>query len=173
MYEIKVSVIVAMGRNREIGKDNNLLWHLPDDMLFFKNTTLHHPVLMGRKNYESIPLKFRPLANRTNIVISKNSSFAAPGCFVVKDIDAAIEMVKYNGEPEAFVIGGGQVYDQVMARKLASTLYITLVDAEFPDADTWFPLFDNAEWKKTLLIEHSSDISHHYPFSIYRYDKRK
>ena len=106
---MKVSLIVAVAENGVIGKDNDLIWHLPKDMQFFKETTTGHHVIMGRKNFESIPHKYRPLPNRTNIVITKQSDYKAEGCIVVNSVEEALKVAKSNGDNEVFIIGGGGV----------------------------------------------------------------
>ena len=107
---MKVSLIVAVSQNGMIGKDNDLIWHLPKDMKFFKDTTLGHHVIKGRKNFESIPHKFRPLPNRTNIVITRQSDYKADDSIVVISVEEALNVGKSNGEIEAFIIGVGQNY---------------------------------------------------------------
>ena len=107
---MKVSLIVAVAENGVIGKDNDLIWHLPKDMRFFKETTMGHHVIMGRKNFESIPHKYRPLPDRTNIVITRQSEYKAEGCIVVNSVETALEIAKNNGDIEHFIIGGGQIY---------------------------------------------------------------
>ena len=97
---MKVSLIVAVSENGVIGKDNDLIWHLPKDMKFFKDTTMGHHVIMGRKNFESIPHKYRPLPNRTNVVITRQTDYKAEGCVVVNSVEAALEIAKNNGENE-------------------------------------------------------------------------
>ena len=100
---MKVSLIVAVSENGVIGKDNDLIWHLPKDMKFFKDTTLGHHVIMGRKNFESIPEKYRPLPNRTNIVITRQSDYTAEDCVVVNSVEAALEIAKQNGDTKPFI----------------------------------------------------------------------
>ena len=101
-----VSLIVAASENRVIGRDNDLIWHLPNAMRFFKKPTSGHQVIMGRKNFESIPHKFRPLPERTNIIISRQTDYYAKGCIVVNSIDQSLQIAKKNGDDEAFIIGG-------------------------------------------------------------------
>ena len=109
-----ISLIVAVSENGVIGKNNDIIWHLPNDIKFFKDSTIVHHVIMGRKNFESIPHKYRPLSNRTNIIISNQSNFQANGCVVVNSIEKAIEIAKKNNENEAFIIGGGQIYNDFL-----------------------------------------------------------
>src|SRR5690349_18925210 len=105
-----ISHIAAMAENRVIGKNNDLPWRLPDDMKFFMQTTKGHHVIMGRKNYDSLHEKFKPLPHRTNIVVTRQKKFNAPGCTVVNSVEEAIEIARKNNEPEAFVIGGAEIY---------------------------------------------------------------
>src|ERR1035437_7885391 len=108
-----ISIIVAVAENNVIGKDNSLIWHLPADMKYFKEKTSGHCVITGRKNYESIPAKFRPLPNRTNIVITRQANFKALGATVVSSIEEAIEKAKQRGDTEIFIIGGAEIYKQI------------------------------------------------------------
>ena len=129
-----VSIIAAMDQNRLIGAENDLPWHLPVDMKYFKETTLGHYVLTGRKNYESIPEKFRPLKGRTNLIVS-NSKIQFPGAILVSSIKEGIEIARKAGEKELFIIGGGQVFKQSI--HLANRLYVTLIHHQF-NGDVFF-----------------------------------
>lgn len=139
-----ISIIVAKARNNAIGKDNKLLWHIPEDLKRFKALTMSHPIIMGRKTFESIG---RPLPGRHNIVISRD--FKHDGVEVAPSLDDAILMCR--DEEEIFITGGGQVYRQAM--ELADKLYITDVDLE-PDADTFFPEIDGSRWIELSREEH-------------------
>ena len=130
-----ISIIVAVSDNGVIGKDNQLIWHLPADLKYFKETTKGHPVVMGRKNYESIPEKYRPLPGRTNIIISRNKNYKAPGCILVNSIDAAICEAKKLNDDELFIIRGGEIYKQ--SNGLADKIYLTRVHGNF-NGDTFF-----------------------------------
>src|SRR5688572_33100124 len=105
-----ISMIAALARNRVIGKNNDLPWKLPDDMKFFMDTTKGHHTIMGRKNYDSIPHKFKPLPNRTNIVVTRQKNFEAPGCTVVDSLNKGLAIAQQNNEPEVFIIGGAEIY---------------------------------------------------------------
>lgn len=131
-----------MDQNRLIGSENDLPWHLPVDMKYFKETTLGHYVLTGRKNYESIPEKFRPLKGRTNLVVS-NSKIQFPGAIMISNIEEGIEIARGAGEKELFIIGGGQVFKQSMY--LANKLYITLIHHQF-NGDVFFPEINWKQW---------------------------
>ena len=165
-----VSIIAAVARNQVIGKDNSLPWHLPGDMQFFKEKTKGHHVLTGRKNYDSIPEKFRPLPNRTNIVITGNADHSAPGAHIFGSIEEGIEFARNNNETELFIIGGGQIYERTLALDLIDKMYITWVDAE-PEGQIHFPPFDATQWREIERTDHSADEKNKYPFSIRTYDK--
>lgn len=133
--ESTVSIIAAIGKNRELGAKNKLLWHIPGELPRFKRITMGHPIIMGRKTFESIG---RPLPGRTNIVITRDSSFVREGVLVASSIEEAVEKAKEApGSEEIFIIGGGQVYSQAL--KFTDKLYLTLVDKDFPEADAFFP----------------------------------
>ena len=168
---MKLYMIAAIGINGEIGKDNDLLWHLPTDMQFFKDQTKHKVVIMGRKNYDSIPPKYRPLPNRTNIIITRNEDLEAPECYVCTSLQDSIELCKELGEEEIFIIGGAQIYDLALQTLPIDTMYITHVDAAFPDAHAVFPSFNVEEWNASILSEHPKDEAHAYSFVIKQYDR--
>ncbi len=165
------SIIVAMSTNRGIGKNNDLMWHLPEDMKFFKEKTFGHPVIMGRKNYESIPEKFRPFKNRLNIVISRQDNFSTPGCVLVQDLIGAIEVAQQDEQEEIFVIGGGQVYRESLQLGKVDRMYITQVEAVFDDAEVFFPEFDESLWQRKELFKKEKDEKHQYGFVVYEYNK--
>jgi dihydrofolate reductase len=167
----KVSIIAAIGRNFEIGKDNDLLWHLPKDMKFFKDQTLHHPIIMGRKNYESIPERFRPFKDRMNIVVSRQGDYEAPGCFLFQDFAEAVEFAKEHDEEEVFIIGGAEIYKESLRLNLVDQLYITHVDAHFPEAHSFFPNIDFDQWNKKILFTQEKDEKHLYAFEVFFYEK--
>ena len=135
-----LSIIVAIAENHGIGKDNRLLWHIPDDLKRFKKLTTGHAVVMGKKTFESLPL--RPLPNRTNIVLTDDPSEQIEGCVMAYSIEDAVSKCPEN--KESFIIGGGTVYRQFLP--LADRLYITLVHKPY-DADTFFPLIPEDEWE--------------------------
>ena len=163
-----ISMIAAMGSNRVIGKDNDIPWHLPDDFRFFKDTTKGHHVIMGRKNWESLPPKFQPLPDRTNIVITRQADYLAQGAVVVPTLEAALNLAKEAGEQEAFVIGGGEIYR--MALGTADRIYLTEIDQDFAGQVT-FPEFDKKVWKETSKIHHSTDERHGFTFDFVQYDR--
>lgn len=163
-----VSLIAALGKNRVIGKSNDLPWHLPDDMKYFMQTTKGHHVIMGRKNYESIPEKFRPLPNRTNIVVTHQKNFHAPGCRVVHTMGAALDIARAAGEPEVFIIGGASIYSAALAQ--TQRMYLTEIDGA-PEGDTFFPEFDPKEWKQISRKHHPKDERHAYGFDFVVYER--
>lgn len=165
-----VSLIVAVAENNVIGKDNGLIWHLPKDMAFFKATTLNHYVITGRKNYESIPKKFRPLSDRTNVVVTRQKDYSEEGCVIVHSIEEGIALARENGETECFIIGGGQVYESVLAKGLVNQLYITHVLAAF-EGDTFFPSFNHNEWEEETILTHLKDEKNNCNFIIKKYIK--
>lgn len=154
-----ISIITAIGKNRELGKDNKLLWNIPEDMKRFKALTSHSVVVMGRKTFQSLPEKFRPLPNRINIIVSKNLKYRPTSIKHLKEVkvchsieDAIKLATEFN--KRIFIIGGASIYEQGI--KYADKLYLTLVDKEFPDADAFFP--DYSEFKKIIFEEkHEND----------------
>ena len=168
---MKVSLIVAVSQNGVIGKDNDLIWHLPKDMKFFKDTTLGHHVIMGRKNFESIPHKYSPLANRTNVVITRQSNYKAEGCIVVESIEKALKIAEENGDQEPFIIGGGQIYKIALENKLVDKVYLTKIHHSF-DGDTFFPELDS-EWQESGRIDCLVDDKHAYNYSFLTFEKNK
>ena len=151
-----------MGRNREIGADNQLLWHLPKDLKHFKEITSGHPVIMGRKTYESIG---KPLPNRTNIVISRKTDWFEEGILIVGSIKEALKFAKKIDE-DIFILGGGNIYQQTI--DLADKLEVTVVDAELK-ADTFFPEINAKNWQKTDEICHEKDEKNSYDFCFQTY----
>ncbi|MFA5998321.1 MAG: dihydrofolate reductase [Candidatus Paceibacterota bacterium] len=136
----RLSLIAALGKGRELGFEGKLLWHLPDDMKRFKELTLGHPVIMGRKTWESLPEKFRPLPGRTNIVVTRQAGYEAAGAVVTNSLESARAVSKRAvGADEIFIIGGGELY--AAALPFTNRLYLTLVDAA-PEADTFFPPYE-------------------------------
>lgn len=162
-----ISIIVAVAKNNVIGKDNTLIWHLPNDMKFFKETTNGHCIITGRKNYESIPAKFRPLPNRINMVLTRQENYEAPGAVICSNLYEALKKAEALRESECFIIGGGEIYKQALP--LAQKLYITRIDQEF-EGDTWFPEI-GSEWKLVQEEKHSADEKHKYAYAFCIYEK--
>lgn len=161
----KISAIAAMSENRVIGDDNQLPWHLPADLKHFKTLTTNHPILMGRKTYESIG---RPLPNRSNIIITRNHAFHAPGCIVVRSIEEAIEHATSNHSDEIFIIGGAEVYKQLLPN--IERIYLTIVHEIF-EGDAFFPELNLAEWKENDRVLHEADENNDYDYSFIVLDK--
>lgn len=157
----KLSLIVAMDRNRLIGRNNALPWQMPADLAYFKKTTMGKPIVMGRKTYESIG---RPLPGRDNLVVSRNPAFEAPGCILVQSIDDALE--KCRSEAEIMLIGGATLYQQAIEK--AGALYITFIHHEF-EGDTWFPDYDEQIWKLESKAEFEPDERNQYAYSFVKY----
>ena len=162
---IMISIISAIGKNNEIGKKNGLLWNLPADMKHFREVTSEHTVIMGQKTFESIG---RPLPNRRNIVITLDKNYLRHGVDIVyspKELDALSDK-----KTENFIIGGGQIYKLFIDK--ADKLYITHVDAEFPDADTFFPEIDKNKWEKIKSEKHLKDDLNKYDLEFTEYIKK-
>ena len=166
---MRVSLIVAVAENGVIGKDNDLIWSLPKDMQYFKETTLGHHVIMGRKNFESIPEKYRPLPNRTNIVVSRQSDYHAEGCVLVHSVEEALSIAKKNDDYEPFIIGGGQIYQLALEADLVDRIYLTKVHKSF-DGDTFFPSLSE-EWKEIKRTDCIADNKHDCDYSFLVYEK--
>lgn len=135
MKKTQISIIAAIGSNRELGKDNKLLWQIPDDMKRFKVLTMGHPVIMGRTTYLSIG---KPLSGRINIILTRDKTFKAPGCIVAYSLDEALTIARETEPDEIFIIGGGKIYEQTI--DVADKLYLTVVVGTY-DADTYFPKY--------------------------------
>lgn len=165
-----VSLIAAVPANGAIGKDNQLIWDLPKDMKFFMDSTMNHNIIMGRKNFESIPEKYRPLRNRTNIIVTRNTNYKADNCFVTHSIKSAINIANQNDESECFIIGGGEIYRQSLENELVDRMYITHIKSSF-EGDTFFPKVDWTKWKKRNLFSHSSDLENPHDFDVVCYEK--
>jgi dihydrofolate reductase len=163
-----VSLVVAAAANGVIGRDNAMPWHLPEDLAHFKRLTLGHPVVMGRKTYESILASLgRPLPGRTNIVVTRQPGFAAPGCTVVGSLAAAIDSAR--DASEVFVIGGAEIYR--LALPHAQRVYLTRIDAAF-EGDATFPALDPAEWRETAREDHPATEGRKFGFAFVRYERR-
>ena len=164
-----ISIIVAIAKNNEIGKKNDLLWNLPADMKHFRDTTRGHMVIMGQRTFESLK---RPLPNRRNIVLTLDKNFKAEGVEIVYSLEELDDLLKKTSkkEEENFIIGGGQIYKLFMEK--ADKLYITHVDASFPDADTFFPIIDEKIWQKIKSEKRSKDELNKYDLEFAEYTKR-
>lgn len=159
----ELTIIVAAGENNAIGKDNDLIWHLSDDLKRFKNLTNGHHIIMGRKTFESFP---KPLPNRTHIVITRQSNYEVPeGVIVVNNLEDAIDAARKDQQP--FIIGGGEIYKQSMS--LADKIELTRVHSSFENADTYFPEIGASQWQEVMRKTHESDEKHAHAFSFITY----
>ena len=165
---MRVSLVVAIAENGVIGRDNALPWRLPDEMAHFRKVTMGHPLVMGRRTYESIG---KPLPGRTNIVVTRNPHFQAPGCIVVTSLQAALDAAaKSPGADEVCVMGGTSLFEE--AFPVADVLHLTEVQAAVP-GDTFFPPFDRSAWVEHEVARHPADARHAYPFRILRLERRR
>ncbi|MBT4775795.1 MAG: dihydrofolate reductase [Crocinitomicaceae bacterium] len=171
MNNSRVSLIAAVAENGVIGRNNDLIWHLPGDMNFFRTTTTGHHVIMGRKNYESIPEKYRPLVNRTNIIVTRNKNYSADNCLIFHSLKDAIDHALNAGDEEPFIIGGGQIYQLALENNFIERMYLTHVHESF-DGDTFFPEFDEDQWNLTSVKMNEADSKNIHPFTISVYDKK-
>lgn len=156
--EMLVSAIAAVAEGMVIGRDNGIPWYLPADLQYFKKTTLGHHIIMGRRSFQSIG---RPLPHRTNIVVTRDAYFAATGCLVAHTVEQALEIAYDNGDTEAFIIGGGEIYRQSMA--YWDRLYLTEVELRV-EGDTFFPEPDWKEWKLISSSPHQPDEKNEYAY---------
>ena len=166
---MKVSLIVAVSENGVIGRNNDLIWHLPKDIKFFKDTTMGHHVIMGRKNFDSIPHKYSPLPNRTNVVITRQADYTAEGCVVVNSIEAALEVAKKNRDTEPFIIGGGQIYRLALEANLVDKIYLTKIHHTY-EGDTFFPELGN-KWTEVGRVDCKVDEKHAHDYSFLTFEK--
>lgn len=160
-----ISIIVAVAQNGIIGGDNTLLWHISEDLKHFKAITTGHPVVMGRKTYESLG---RPLPNRRNVVITRQDGFEAPGCDVVNSLDAAFAL--FGSDEEIFVIGGGEIYAQAL--EVADKFYLTVVHKDY-EGDTSFPEWDRGLWREVSRESYERGEKFEFPFDFIEYARTK
>ena len=158
-----ISIIVAVAKNGVIGDKNTLLWHLREDMIHFRTTTSGHPVVMGRKTFDSIG---RPLPKRTNVVITRDTNLAIEGCTVVHSLEEAVAM--FDKSEEVFIIGGAQIYAQALA--VADRIYLTVIDKEY-EGDTSFPEIDYSAWKEISREEYVRGEEFEHPFAFITLEK--
>ncbi len=163
-----LSIIAAVSENHVIGKDNDLVWHMPADLKFFKETTSGHYIIMGRKTFESFG---KPLKNRTHIIITRNEdySFPDPSVHVVHSLDEALQKARNEVKDEAFVLGGAEIYKQSIDK--VDRLYITEIKSSF-NGDAYFPHIDKNNWKEVSRVEHQPDERNKYPYAFVRYERR-
>lgn len=163
---MKISIIAAIGKNNELGAGNSLLWHLSDDLKTFKKITSGHSIIMGRKTFESIG---KALKNRINIVVTTQSIDIAD-IYTAVDLNHAIEIARTAGDDEAFIIGGGQIYNYAI--DLADRLYLTFVDASFENADVFFPTVNFNEWQLTHTENFEKNENNDYNYVLKVYDRK-
>lgn len=162
-----ISSVVAVSKNNVIGKDNKLLWNLPNDMRFFKNVTWGMPVVMGRKTFEALG---KPLSGRKNIIITRQTDWKPEGTIVVNSISDAAEAVRRMDVNEMMVIGGGEIYRMVFDK--TTRIYLTRVDAEL-HGDTYFPIIDPEVWELVSRKDHGPDEKHQYGYSFQVWERKK
>lgn len=166
---MRISIIVAVASNGVIGKNNDLPWRLPRDLDFFKQKTTGHWVIMGRKNWESIPEKYRPLSNRRNLIMTRQDSYEAPGGTVIRNLNRVLEDARQNGETEIFIIGGADIYSLVLP-EIADTMYVTKVHQDF-EGDTFFPEYDESNWKLVSEEHHGTGEKNKWPITFCKYER--
>lgn len=159
-----ITMIAAAAENNALGKDNDLVWHLPDDFKRFKTLTTGHHIIMGRKTFESFP---KPLPNRVHVVITRNTEYKAEGAIVVHSMEAALEIAKNDSQP--FIIGGGEIY--AIGMEFADCIELTRVHGTF-EADAFFPLIDANIWEVVEEERHETDDRHQYAFTYLTYKKK-
>lgn len=157
---MSLSAIVVIAENGAIGKNGDLLCHLPADLKHFKNITMGHTVIMGRRTWESLPKGALP--GRKNVVVTRNTDFVAPGAEVYHSLEEALTATEQDSK--RFIIGGGMLYREAFS--LTDVLYLTQLHASFPDADTFFPSFDINEWHEISHEDHDADERNPYPYSF-------
>ena len=162
-----ISAIVAVSENNAIGVDNDLPWHLPADLKYFKNTTMGKPVLMGRKSFDSVG---RPLPGRTNIVITRNKEFYHSGVEIVYSVTEGIALAKSLNVPELFVIGGSNIYDQT--KEIWDKLYLTKVNTVIENATAFFPELDWERWQLTSEEPHTKDEKNSLDYNFCLYERK-
>jgi len=160
-----ISIIVAAAENNVIGKNNDLIWHLPRDLKHFKETTTGHYIIQGRKTYESYG---KPLPNRTNVIITRDKNYKAEGCIVVHSLEDAIKEAQVDSEP--FIIGGGKIYEQALP--MVDRIYLTRIHEKF-EGDTFFPELDMNDWDVVDESYFAADEKNKYPFTIFTLDRKK
>lgn len=160
-----ITIIAAIGLNNELGKDNDLIWHLPADLKRFKKVTTGHAIIMGRKTFESIG---KPLPNRRSIIITRNILYKKEGCEVVHSLEDAIKLIQ--DQEHAFIIGGAQIYREAIEKKLVDQLDITKVHQNF-DADVFFPTLELSSWEEISEETFLPDDKNKYTYSFLSYKK--
>ena len=160
-----ITIIAAIAKNNALGKDNDLIWHLPADLKRFKKVTSGHHILMGRNTFESIG---KPLPNRTSVIITRNQDYFKDGCLIANSIEEALEISK---DDDVFIIGGAQIYKQAIEKRLVDKLDITIVHHDF-EADVFFPEIDMNVWKEVTREDFKADEKNKYDYSFVSYVRK-
>lgn len=168
-FPMLISLIAAAAENNAIGKDNKMLWRLPNDLKYFKNITWGLPVLMGRKTFDSFG-GGKPLPGRANIILTRKKDYHPEGVVVVNSLDNAFFFVNANDFNELMVIGGGELYNMMLPK--ADTIYLTRVHHSFTDADAFFPSIDEKKWERKSVQDFAADDKHQYAYSFEVWKKR-
>ena len=163
-----ISAIAAISRNRCIGKNNDIPWNVPADMRYFMRTTKGHHIITGRKNYEAMG----KLSRRTNIIVTRQTKYDASGCVVVGSIHEGLALAEYNGETEAFIIGGGQIYKMALEENLIHRLYLTELDLFVDQCEVFFPTIKEEDWKIISKTEGTIDEKNTIAQTYFVYEKR-
>lgn len=161
------SIMVARSDNRVIGKNNELVWHMPADLKYFRETTLGHYVVMGRKTYESVN---KPLPGRTNVIITRQPNYNREGCTVVHTVEDAFSLGERDGQTEIFILGGSQIYERTI--DVADRIYLTEIKAEF-EGDAYFPEIDATQWEELKREEHEPDEKNPYPYAFVVLERKR
>jgi len=165
---MRIVIIVAASENNVIGNNGSIPWHLPDDLTFFRRKTEGHPVIMGRKTFDSLPNG--PLPNRENIIVTRSRTYDHPNCKEASSLEEAIMFAKRNSDKESvFIIGGGEIYKEAM--DVANVVYLTRVHTEI-EGDVFFPELDTNEWEEVAREEHAADEKHNYAFTFLTFKRR-
>ncbi|WP_053219469.1 dihydrofolate reductase [Virgibacillus senegalensis] len=160
-----ISLLYAMDKNRVIGYQNDLPWRLPNDLKFFKQLTTGNTIIMGRKTFASLK---RPLPNRKNVIVTRDETFHAEGCQILHSVDEIIKWNENDPETELFVIGGGEIFRQILP--YTDRMYMTLIEDSFP-GDTFFPEYNEAEWKLTKKVQGEKNEKNPYDYYFLQYDR--
>lgn len=161
---MKISIVVAFDKNQLIGRNNQLPWHLPADLKYFKNVTMGHHLIMGRKTYDSIG---KPLPGRTSVVITRQHDWKAEGCLVAHSLEDAIRLC--GNQEEIFIVGGAEIFKNSLP--VATDLYITKINHQF-EGDTFFPEINENEWREILREDHQPDEKNKWGFSFLRFRRK-
>ena len=164
------TIIVAVAENGVIGKDNDLVWHLPNDLKHFKQTTKGHMLVMGRKSFEAVGMGGLP--GRLNMIVTRNKTYAAEGCLVFHCIEDALALAEQHRQEEVFILGGGEIYRQALEKDLVDKVVYTEVHGEF-EGDTTFPNIDADQFEEVKREDHPADENHAVPYSFVWYHRKR